>query len=125
MYSALVDQLKRHGIGYTSKILRTLAADYILANKQEFSPFIDGPEPFEVYCQNINNPAVWGSQLELQALSHVLKSPIYVYSADGPIAKMGESYSGDPLLLSFHKHEYTMGEHYNSVVPYEKDESEQ
>eukprot|EP01121_Diplochlamys_sp_Union-15-3_P000415 TRINITY_DN10388_c0_g1_i1.p1 TRINITY_DN10388_c0_g1~~TRINITY_DN10388_c0_g1_i1.p1 ORF type:complete len:319 (+),score=70.29 TRINITY_DN10388_c0_g1_i1:55-957(+) len=117
LYNAIVDQLKRENISYTCKSLRYLAADYILLHRDEFVPFMDGPESIEVYCENLKNTSVWGGQLELQALTNVVQRPINVYSAYSPVICMGEHFSGNPLLISYHKFEYIMGEHYNSCVP--------
>ena len=84
-----------------------------------------------------------GGQLEIQALSRALQQSIVVYSADSPVLSMGpedqghereevgaragtgvEAEEGDagrrrrpPLRVSYHKHYYALGAHYNSVVP--------
>jgi len=69
-------------------------------------------------------------------LSEGLKCPIVVFSAEGAPLIMGAEYAvangveGDDqddidkgwekkkaLLLSFHRHYYALGEHYNSVRP--------
>lgn len=66
----------------------------------------------------MKSTAAWGGQVELQALTHLLKAAIRVYSADAPPVLMGdEAPEAQILHLSYHKHEYTLGEHYNSVVP--------
>lgn len=44
---------------------------------------------YEDYCSRIEDTAEWGGQLELQALSSYLRLPIWIYSADSPILKMG------------------------------------
>lgn len=60
----------------------------------------------------------WGSQVELRAIFSLLKSPIEIYCADAPTVLMGENFGEKvPMKLAYHKHEYTMGEHYNSLVP--------
>ena len=70
----------------------------------------------------------------MRALSEGLKCPIVVFSAEGAPLTMGAEYAvGDgvegeqdddkgwdkkkALLLSFHRHYYALGEHYNSVIP--------
>ena len=68
-------------------------------------------------------------------MSEGLKCPIVVFSAEGTPLTMGAEYYavGDgvegeqdddkgwdkkkALLLSFHRHYYALGEHYNSVIP--------
>ena len=91
------------------------------------------PATFEEYVRNVRSTSTWGGQLELRALSEGLKCPIVVFSAEGPPLKMGAEYSqveaeggsddvegwdkNKALLLSYHRHYYALGEHYNSVVP--------
>jgi OTU domain-containing protein 6 len=73
--------------------------------------------------------AEWGGHIEIQAISASLRKAIFVYSADAPTIKMGEQFldiNGDdttgygtslsPLRLTYHKHYYALGEHYNSAV---------
>ena len=69
--------------------------------------------------------ACWGGQIEIQALSDALRTPVEVYAAGQPVLTMGEAYGGgvsgveglQPLRVSYHRKYYTLGEHYNSVVP--------
>ena len=92
------------------------------------------PKTFEEYVDNVRSTSTWGGQLEIRALSEGLKCPIVVFSAEGPPLTMGAEYSAKPagteedgtdenwkkkkaLLLSFHRHYYALGEHYNEVVP--------
>eukprot|EP00271_Cylindrocystis_brebissonii_P000207 TRINITY_DN10248_c2_g2_i1.p1 TRINITY_DN10248_c2_g2~~TRINITY_DN10248_c2_g2_i1.p1 ORF type:complete len:407 (+),score=80.97 TRINITY_DN10248_c2_g2_i1:69-1223(+) len=78
---------------------------------------------FHRYCQEVESSSAWGGQLELEALAHALKKHITVVSADLPDVNMGVQYSEGtsvlPLILSYHRHEYGLGEHYNSVIPLE------
>ena len=82
------------------------------------------------YCRNVAETADWGGHPELLALTKVLRCPIRVHSADAPPLVMGwEEYSSGapaastsasppPLLeLTFHRHFYALGEHYNSTAP--------
>jgi len=86
---------------------------------------------------------MWGGHLELQALAGALKVPITVYeaTADNFVAKVHhgmpflgcsphyrthsdflltrlkeDDCEGEPLELSYHRHMFSLGEHYNSVV---------
>ena len=69
------------------------------------------------YCDKVEKTAEWGGQVELQALTHALKTPIIVYSAtQAPVTMEGDGFAGEPLRLAFHQHYYSMGEHYNSVA---------
>lgn len=64
--------------------------------------------------------------LQLRALSHVLKRPIEVVQAKGPDVVVGEEYRDkglSPVTLTYHRHMYGLGEHYNSVTQF-KDENE-
>jgi OTU domain-containing protein 6 len=64
--------------------------------------------------------AEWGGELEIKALSSCLKKEIHVFSAEAPLLKMGEEnriLGSSPLLISFHNHFYSLGAHYNSIVP--------
>jgi OTU domain-containing protein 6 len=94
------------------------------------------------YCDRMGSAAtgavVWGGHPELRALSATLGVPIVVYQAGAPpleFTPAGEERRnpaadgrrggeddwrlppGDvKLRLSFHRHYYALGEHYNSVV---------
>lgn len=63
---------------------------------------------------------------QLRALSDALKYPIEVVQAVGPPMTIGEQYLGSkkPLIVTFHRYLYRLGEHYNSVAPYVEDEQE-
>lgn len=117
------------------------------SNRAEYEPFAEYgegyadenlhgdhyPATFDEYVHNVRNTCTWGGQLELRALCEGLKCPIVVFSAEGPPLIMGADFAregvescGDEniewnennsVLLSFHRHYYALGEHYNSVVP--------
>jgi len=102
----------------------------MLQNSSEFMPFIDAveegtisQEKFKEYCDAVANTSAWGGQLELKALVHALKLPITIFTADekAPNIEMGQEYNTalntTTLYLSYHLHAYSLGEHYNSVVP--------
>jgi OTU domain-containing protein 6 len=120
LYNAVADQLRRLNRGdfFNNEYLRNQVADYMMANKHDFLPFMDVSEgEFENYCNKIRTTAAWGGQLEIQALTNILKVPIEIYSATSPVVRMGDDFTEEnPVLLSYHKHMYTMGEHYNSIV---------
>ena len=82
------------------------------------------------HCAAVERTALWGGHLELQALAQALRRHIVVMSADLPDVHLGEEYGGGgegtggevkggapPIRLSYHKHAFGLGEHYNSVVP--------
>lgn len=106
--------------------LRKNVAEYIRQNKDVFMPFMSNPETcdmlseaeFEDYCNKITSTKVWGGQLEIKALSNSLKCPINVVQATGPDSiQQGTEFPGPPLVISYHRHMYSLGEHYNSTCP--------
>lgn len=139
LYRAIENQLSLHSKGttqYSHQELRQMTAKYMREHAADFLPFFlsegkaeAGPDPsesFESYCEEIESTAAWGGQLELGALTHCLKKHIVVYSGSFPDVEMGKEYNkkleagGDPSIrLSYHRHAYGLGEHYNSVIPAE------
>ncbi|CAA7401095.1 unnamed protein product [Spirodela intermedia] len=144
LYRAVEDQLARgpdHHIsphGYLE--LRRMVATYMRENASEFLPFFLSeskaeadsgeslPEVFERYCDEVEHTAAWGGQLELEALTHCLKRHIVIFSGSFPEVEMGKEYKttargggspGPSIILSYHRHAYGLGEHYNSIVPAE------
>eukprot|EP01113_Clastostelium_recurvatum_P039266 TRINITY_DN5983_c0_g2_i1.p1 TRINITY_DN5983_c0_g2~~TRINITY_DN5983_c0_g2_i1.p1 ORF type:complete len:320 (-),score=83.72 TRINITY_DN5983_c0_g2_i1:525-1484(-) len=132
LFCAVADQLETVKGGPMIKDrhmkLRQSAAEYIYSHGDDFSPFLladsedfdaDPAALVESYCAKISDPSVWGGQIEIQALTHSLRTPIIVHAANVPDVVMGTEYtsSSPPLHISYHKHAYTLGEHYNSVVP--------
>uniref|UniRef100_A0A0D9W9K9 OTU domain-containing protein n=1 Tax=Leersia perrieri TaxID=77586 RepID=A0A0D9W9K9_9ORYZ len=138
LYRAVENQLSLYSKGttpqYSYQELRQMTANYMKEHAADFLPFFlsegkveSGPDPlesFKSYCEEVESTAAWGGQLELGALTHCLKKHIVVYSGSFPDVEMGKEYkleSGgkdDPSIrLSYHRHAYGLGEHYNSVVP--------
>ena len=100
-----------------------------------------GGDAFRKYCRDMAETAQWGGHPEILALTKVLRLPIRVHSAEGPALVMGwEEFGGEkpgngnsgvcggdiaaqapsssPILeLTFHRHFYALGEHYNSTLP--------
>jgi OTU domain-containing protein 6 len=74
------------------------------------------------YCKRVRDSKEWGRQMELRALADCLRVQILVHSAGVPALPMKADEAAAPtaepvLNVSYHKHQYTLGEHYNSVVP--------
>jgi len=123
MYVAILHQLSKGGVSYTLQQLRSIAADFMRRNQDDFMPFMDEIEDeaqFLKYCQDTEHTSAWGSQLELRALSQVLQRCIEVVQAEGRPIVVGEEFiissSKEPaILLTYHRHMYGLGEHYNSV----------
>lgn len=123
MYAAIVHQINRGGVAQSVQQLRNLAADYMRSNMDDFLPFMDeveNEEQYMKYCEDVQRTSAWGSQLELRALSQVLRRPFEVVQAEGRPVVIGEEFmdsSCTPVLLTYHRHMYGLGEHYNSVQP--------
>jgi len=100
--------------------LRARAANYLRQHEETFAPFIeynDSIKSYSDYCNQIESTALWGGQLEVQALANTLQAQIWVYTADAPLVQMGTEFSSGPIKISFHRHYYVLGDHYNSVEP--------
>ncbi|XP_078543181.1 deubiquitinase OTUD6B isoform X2 [Lissotriton helveticus] len=123
MYRAVEDQVKERDSSWTVSNLRRQTAEYMRKHISDFLPFSTNPstgdmytpEAFEKYCDDIESTPAWGGQLELRALSHILKTPIEVVQADSAPIVVGEEYASEPILLVYMRHAYGLGEHYNSV----------
>jgi OTU domain-containing protein 6 len=142
LYRAVATQALRLGLstaGDDYKQMRELCANILIQQREEYEPFAeldhDPQNPastYDEYVEMVRSTSTWGGQLELRALSHGLKVPVVVFSAEGVPLKMGEEYEsgtdGDEewekkkkaVLVSFHRYYYALGEHYNSVVPFEE-----
>jgi len=100
--------------------LRKLAADYIRLNSDDFAPFLgfdSTSDEFRDYCNKIESPtlAEWGGQIEVRAIANSLDCPVIIYDAESPNVIMGDVSVKEPLRISYHRHYYALGEHYNSV----------
>lgn len=98
-----------------------LCADTIEQNEEEFAPFCeyqDNITTFQQYTDRVRNSADWGGHLELRALSIALKRPVIIYQAlsSEPLHIESRHHDNDPIRLSYHRHYYALGEHYNLVV---------
>lgn len=131
LYNAVDHQLKiKTKSGYGTKQLRLETSNHMKDNRRDYLPFLSdvntgdmlSEEEFDKYCIKVANTTNWGGQVELRALSHVVKRPITVIQADSPPLIMGEEYSDkESLFVTYHRHMYRLGEHYNSVQPYIED----
>ncbi|XAR61529.1 Ubiquitinyl hydrolase 1 [Bertholletia excelsa] len=140
LYRAVEDQLAFLSGGsspYTYQELREMVAAYMRKHTSDFIPFFLSEnmtdedsdhsltETFENYCREVGSTAAWGGQLEVGALTHCLKKRITIFSGSFPDVEMGKEYesengvgsSNPSIMLSYHRHAFGLGEHYNSVVP--------
>ena len=100
--------------------LRKLVSDTLLSHRDDYLPFLSlSEEAFEKYCEAMSSSPKWGGQVEITALSRALKKPIEVIQAEGPPVQVGFDDFRDqkPIVLTYHRHYYGLGEHYNSVTP--------
>ncbi|VDM01658.1 unnamed protein product [Schistocephalus solidus] len=112
--------------------LRRLAVAVIRQQPDEFLPFmcdtaatLDSEEKssndiLETHLKNLAKPGTWGGHLELSALSLALQLPIEVIQVKGPPIIVGDFPDRSPLIITYHHHAFSLGEHYNSCKPSEK-----
>ncbi|KAJ2660287.1 OTU protein [Coemansia sp. RSA 1199] len=125
LYSAFADQVSTyHGQPASYSQMRQRAAEYMRSHCDDFIPFMTHDngdmftaEDFEQHCDDVENTATWGGQQEITALSHALQLPVHIFQSGLPILQIGEdTYAAkDPVNLSYHRHAYGLGEHYNSL----------
>lgn len=135
LYNAIKHQLivtGRTQLAIDTPQLRQITADYIHENKQLLIFYMSNPatgdcltdDEFSDYCESIKQTATWGGQIEIKALSNALKVPIEVLQSSGPpTIQNDDNFSGPPLVLTFHRFMYSLGEHYNSTKCLEADET--
>ena len=103
-------------VDYTT--IRGACADALLRHEEEYAPFAESHDhgSYVNYVERVRSSTDWGGHLELRALAGALRRPVVVYSADAAPLRLGEDENGEDILLSYHRHYYALGEHYNSVV---------
>lgn len=126
LYNAVKHQLSRLGISdYDTTQLREMAADYIEDNKDNIICYMTNPDTgdilgedeFRRYCHQVRNTKAWGGEIEVKALSSSLKCPIEIIQASGTSPIHGEDQDlSRKLILTYHRHMYRLGEHYNSTI---------
>jgi len=126
MYAAVAHQMKIiQGKQSSVSELRSSTAAELQSNCDEYLPFLShpdtgdmlSPEQFAAYCSDVGKTSAWGGQVELGALSKVLRTCICCIQAEGPLMQIGEDFAGEPLTVTYHRHMYGLGEHYNSTKP--------
>jgi OTU domain-containing protein 6 len=125
MYYAIIDQMNQNDDLKKIKNyqeLRNLTSRYMLENPNEFQAYLCSEETgdplneqeYEEYCNKINDTLVWGGQIELKAISDLLKIKIEVVQAEGSVIQIGESFE-HKIVITYHRHMFGSGEHYNST----------
>lgn len=98
------------------KIVRQTAAEYIEGHADAFIPFLE--EPLEDYVNKVRDTGEWGGQLELLALAKAYNVDISVLQGDDRAVDIegdGPADSRKKLFLAYYKHNFGLGEHYNSL----------
>ena len=124
LYNAVAINMYGHTSADMLKKIREKTSAYMMEHMDDFLPFTSNPntgdmlssEEYTDYCREIRETNSWGGQLELRAISQCNQTPIEVYQAQGPKLLIGEEFSGEPIRLSYHRHQYGLGEHYNALV---------
>lgn len=126
LYNALKHQMDLAGLSHSVESLRKTAAEHIRANQAELICYmtsaktddIMSEDEFNEYCNQVETTKAWGSQIEIQALSNSLKVIIEVLQSSGTPAISGSEFKGRPhLIVTYHRHFFGLGEHYNSTRP--------
>ncbi len=67
------------------------------------------------YCKELETTPIWGGDLEILALAKNFNCPISVMMSGRANLVMNEEGSNPELKLVYYKHNYGLGEHYNSL----------
>ncbi|KAL8916202.1 MAG: hypothetical protein Q9208_008654 [Pyrenodesmia sp. 3 TL-2023] len=100
------------------KTTRAVAAAYIRHHPSDFEPFLE--EPLDDYLLKIQHTGEWGGHLELLALARAYNVNIHVLQSNGQIEKIVSvtDEAAKPVLwLAYYRHNFGLGEHYNSLRP--------
>jgi OTU domain-containing protein 6 len=107
--------------------VRGIAADYLLAHRSDFEAFVEDTgcahktaDVYAEYCGKIRATGHWGGQIELEALSRAFDCSFTVHQANLPPCDFNpdaRKRDRPHLHLSYHRHAFSLGEHYNALVP--------
>ena len=117
LFRAVSDQV--YGTDKHYDIIRQKCMDYLEVQKRFFKLFVDGD--FDEYIKQKRMDAIWGDDIEIEALSEIYNRPIEIYSGSiTPLRcfhedKNNYTYNKTPIRLSYHGRK-----HYNSVIPLEE-----
>uniref|UniRef100_A0A3B0N142 OTU-like cysteine protease, putative n=1 Tax=Theileria annulata TaxID=5874 RepID=A0A3B0N142_THEAN len=109
---------------YNYMELRRLIVDHLKSSQNEYESFLavnntsDSPSiNYLTYCENMLKDGEWGSELEIIVLTKLLNCNIKIHNSYNTIEYNSPNNSGATLNISYHKHQYLLGEHYNSIIP--------
>ena len=78
-------------------LIRIKCMDYILANRDYFKDYIDLGKYMNIedYCEHKKHDAIWGDDIELQAMSEIYTRPIEIFAySDQPMRTLHEQIEG-------------------------------
>lgn len=124
LYNAIKHQLELAGINQSVEGLRKIAADHIRHHQSELICYMTSSKTDDImstsefieYCNQVESTKAWGSQIEINALSNSLKVQIEVLQASGSPTISGSEFKPH-LTVTYHRHFFGLGEHYNSTRP--------
>lgn len=125
MFAAVAHQLGEEGAATTVEELRRRTGEELRRGREAYWPFLSNPRTGEMlseaeysaYCTAMAETPAWGGQVELRVLATLLHRPLAVIQAEGQEeVVVGEEEQGARITLSYHRHIFGLGEHYNSVT---------
>jgi hypothetical protein len=94
--------------------VRRQVVDFLWRHRNEFSTFV--PEmPFDAYCAQMRNDGVWGSELELQAMSRLFNVQFRILSSSKPPVVI-DSTPTDSTARRTVQLWFAHGEHFDLVI---------
>ncbi|KAK2195252.1 bifunctional OTU domain/Papain-like cysteine peptidase superfamily [Babesia duncani] len=103
--------------------LRKMSVQCLLKNRSMYEVFVVNSEDsctdedaYMAYCKKMAKEGEWGGDIEIKALSQELCCSIAVYTDQPQPIVYGNENCKFTLNISFHKHAYAIGGHYNSLV---------
>lgn len=106
--------------------IRDRTSEYMLSHSDDFLPFLSNDQgdlmsqtEYINYCTRISKTKEWGGHIELTAITQFTKKAVHIYQADHRepiIIEPAIKTEKKPMLISFHKHLYHLGAHYNSLI---------
>ncbi|EDK39276.2 hypothetical protein PGUG_03374 [Meyerozyma guilliermondii ATCC 6260] len=115
LFASIQHQLQtRHSIELSISELRQKSAAFIRENPDDFVPFLMAEDrEIHEYTKELESTAMWGSDMEILALSRLLDLSTTVIQADSTVTIHEEGTK--PIFLGYFRHSYGLGEHYNSL----------
>jgi OTU domain-containing protein 6 len=115
LFASIQHQLQtRYNVEFSIDELRQKSAAFIRENADDFVPFLMAENrEVDEYTQELETTAMWGSDMEILALSRLLDLRTTVVQADSTVTINEDGTK--PIFLGYFRHSYGLGEHYNSL----------